>query len=328
MSNYIRTELIEGARRRFINERYRYVEFADRISREIYFAAATAGIECRAFGRAKDVGSFVKKIYTKNYTDPWKEVTDKAGVRVIVDHIGNVDPVIDLVKNNHRVIDLEDTRLKYGDEDRFSYPKVHLQVQAPAAASDPEPLECEIQIRSEAQDLWARMSHTWLYKQEGTPPNVTRSLYRLLALVELYDAEIERGIGTFMSSPEAQENRLFMVAERFYRAFCSVPYREDESREIFPVLTRLVDQLDINYEQALIEFTQNRKEKLERIYSRYGPDGALYEPRRYALITQPESIVVFEFLENRKFTLKEAWESDFDLDDLRELADTWSVNIE
>ncbi|MEN8656332.1 hypothetical protein ABCR94_38615, partial [Streptomyces sp. 21So2-11] len=47
--------------------------------------AARKGIACQVASRAKEVSSFNTKMYRKDkgYTDPWKQITDKAGVRFV-----------------------------------------------------------------------------------------------------------------------------------------------------------------------------------------------------------------------------------------------------
>lgn len=293
------------------------------------------GIDCQVIARAKELTSFNAKAHSprKSYADPWKEITDKAGVRVIVPHSGLLDPVLDVIKDNLKIVEVQDYRDDVGKEDLLRYPRLHIQAVMVGGVQDPDgsAYECEIQLRTEAVDLWARMSHKLLYKPGVTPPaDVSRSLYRLIALVELFDLEVERGVDALArQDPDlARSNRLLETAEQVYRTFTDHPSSRDLSQDIIGVLAQTIDD-ETTYSEQLAEFTERFRERIQRNFDDYGPSSSHFlEHGRYLLVSQPESLIIFERLANARFRLKSTWnKSDLPEEMLTDMAQIWGIAL-
>ncbi|MFJ9011561.1 hypothetical protein [Streptomyces canus] len=296
---------------------------------------ARAQITCEVTHRAKEIGSFVTKAYHKEYADPWKEITDKAGVRITVQHKGLLDKALKVVKDNLTPVgDPEDYREREDVEGQYTlqYPRLHAQVLACGGLTDGSgrPYECEIQIRTEATDLWARMSHRLLYKTGATdvPRDVSRSLYRLIALVELYDLEVERGVDALAQHPDfTRSNRLLTEAEFLYRTFTDHEYRRDLSEDIVDVLAETVEH-EPDYLNKLAQFAEEHRQQLEQAYREYGPTSELFLTHgRYILASQPESLIIFERLSAAKMLLKGVWNDELSETMLSDMAEIWSVHL-
>ncbi|GAA1733151.1 MULTISPECIES: hypothetical protein [Streptomyces] len=296
---------------------------------------ARAQITCEVTHRAKEVGSFVTKAYHKDYPDPWKEITDKAGVRITVQHKGLLDDALKVVKDNLTLVeDPQDHREQEDIEGKYTlqYPRLHVQVLAAGGLTDGDgrPYECEIQIRTEATDLWARMSHRLLYKTGTTdvPRDVSRSLYRLIALVELYDLEVERGVHVLEQHPDfTRSNRLLDQAEFLYRTFNDHEYRRDLSEDIVDVLVETVER-ETDYPNKLAQFAEQYRDELEATYRDYGPTSELFLTHgRYVLASQPESLIIFERLTTAKMLLKGIWADQLSDTLLTDMAEIWSVHL-
>ncbi|MEU1577379.1 hypothetical protein ABZ519_40755 [Streptomyces collinus] len=290
------------------------------------------GITCEVTARVKEVSSFHTKVYRKGYTDPWKQITDKAGVRIVVPHRGLLDPALDAIKGCLDVVEVQDDRHTPGHEDRLRYPRLHIQAVMVGKEADPDgtPYECEIQLRTEAVDLWSRMSHKLLYKPGVAPPaDVSRSLYRLIALVELFDLEVERGVEAMAQHPElARTNQLLDVAEQVYRTFTDHPYSTDLSHDVIDLLARIIDDADA-YGDQLTQFAERFRSRIQRAYADYGPNSAHFlKHGRYLLASQPESLIIFERLSNARFRLQSAWYAG-ELPDtmLTDMAQIWGVAL-
>lgn len=300
----------------------------------LQYATARRGVTCEVTSRVKEASSFKNKIYRKGYNDPWKEITDKAGVRVIVPHRGLLTPALDVVKECLDVVEVQDDRQTPGDEDRLRYPRLHVQAAMVGGEQDPDgtPYQCEIQLRTEAVDLWSRMSHKLLYKPGiSPPPDVRRSLYRLIALVELFDLEVERGVEAMAQHPElARSNDLLNTAEQVYRTFTDHPYSTDLSHEVIDTLARTIDDTTA-YSEQLTQFAERFRERLERAYAEYGPTSVLFlKHGRYLLASQPESLIIFERLSHvrSRFDLHIAWKNS-ELPDsmITDMAQIWGVAL-
>ncbi|MEW2400332.1 hypothetical protein [Streptomyces sp. NPDC046862] len=296
---------------------------------------ARAHITCEVTARAKELGSFVTKAYHKEYADPWTEITDKAGVRITVQHKGFLSDALEVVKNNLTLVeDPQDYREQEDVEGQYTlqYPRLHVQVLAACDLRDGDgrPYECEIQIRTEATDLWARMSHRLLYKTGTTdvPRDVSRSLYRLIALVELYDLEVERGVDVLAQHPDfTRTNRLLAEAEFLYRTFTEHDYRRDLSEDIVDVLIETVEH-EPDYPNKLAQFAEEYRQQLEEAYREYGPTSELFLTHgRYILASQPESLIIFERLTSAKMLLRGVWDDELPKTMLSDMAEIWSVYL-
>ncbi|MFF7874284.1 hypothetical protein ACIRQT_13495 [Streptomyces californicus] len=323
----------DGVFARYSRERPRIEIAAKLTAAHLRRRAARKKINCEVSCRAKDIGSFVTKVQHKNYADPWTQVTDKAGVRVVVLHEGLLDPMLDLVRESLNVVgEPEDNRLIAGAEDRLQYPRLHVQVIASGdqVSDDGKPYECEIQIRTEAVDLWARMSHKLMYKAEASavPSNVRRSLYRLIALIELYDLEVRRGVEAMAHYPDvAQSNRLLDEAEHLFRTFTEHRPRRDLSEEVVDVLVKAIPDPSI-YPERLAKFIDERREDLKRAYRDYGPGSDHFlRHGRYILASQPESLIIFERLSSSKMLLQGRWVDELPESMLNDMADAWGVSL-
>lgn len=325
----------EEAFQRYRQERPRIERAAEATRAHLEHHTARMGVDCQVIARAKELTSFNAKAHSprKNYADPWKEITDKAGVRVIVPRIGLLDPALKMIQDNLEIIEVQDHREEVGEEDRLRYPRLHVQAVMVGGEEDPDgaPYECEIQLRTEAVDLWSRMSHKLLYKPGVSPPaDVRRSLYRLIALVELFDLEVERGVDALaQQDPElARSNRLLDVAEQVYRTFTAHPYSRDLSHDVVGVLSQTIDD-DTVYSEQLTEFAERFRERIQRNYADYGPTSAHFlEHGRYLLASQPESLIIFERLANARFRLKSTWnKSQLPETMLADMAQIWGIGL-
>ncbi|MGN7136035.1 hypothetical protein [Streptomyces pseudogriseolus] len=324
---------VHEAFQRYQLERPRIIEALDTTKSHLEEHLARRRVTCQVTARAKEVSSFQTKVYRKNYTDPWRQITDKAGVRVVVPHRGLLDPALNEIRRCLDVVEVQDDRHTPGHEDRLRYPRLHLQAVMVGNKADPEgtPYECEIQLRTEAVDLWSRMSHKLLYKPGVAPPaDVSRSLYRLIALVELFDLEVERGVKAMAQHPElVRSSQLLNVAEQVYRSFTDHPYSADLSHSVIDVLSRTIDDADA-YTEQLTQFADRFRERIQRAYTDYGPNSAHFlKHGRYLLASQPESLIIFERLANNaRFRLRSAWDTS-ELPDnmLTDMAQVWGVAL-
>jgi putative GTP pyrophosphokinase len=149
--------------------------------------------------RVKTVDSFVGKLERKStkYTDPFTEITDLAGVRVITFYHESVQMVVEILRREFEVDESNShDKIHTLKADEFGYRSVHLVVSLSDARVQLEEwkrfagLKAEIQVRSILQHAWANMSHKFDYKvTDQAPPELRRRLFRLSALLELADEE-------------------------------------------------------------------------------------------------------------------------------------------
>ncbi|MFJ9375219.1 hypothetical protein [Streptomyces sp. NPDC101455] len=323
------TFAVEEARLRYIHERPSYEILAKRVELAILPRLAEAHIPCSVESRAKTVSSFVKKTLANARDGTGEEPTDKAGARVIFKNSGDLERGLQIVQDLFPDAKLEDERFEEGFEQKLSYPKIHLHVRVLDKELNPDYMSCEIQLRTAAEDLWSRMSHALLYKPSApSSPTVRRSLYRLLALVELYDAEVERAMTDMTSNPAFEESQLLHSAEALYHEFVASEYRLSLSQEVVPVLLKVIDAPITAYTKTLEDFFKSNRPKLAEFFREYGPESASGLSGQNILASQPECIIIFEIISRKPEALRARWEENLLPEDwLSELSGSWGAQL-
>lgn len=311
---------IATARDRFVAEHARYEEVVESVATRVGAELRRRGIEAEVTGRAKDVASFVTKAFRKGYADPWAQTTDKAGVRVTTFYSRDVQNAIDTVLElfpDQPIIEDKREELRVQELD---YLGVHVTVRVQNAG---EQLPCEIQIRTSAQGSWAVVSHHLLYKPDlELPEPVRRSLYRLLALVELFDSEVEHAMAEFTSLPQYAASSIRTAAERAFYQFRTEPYDHRLTLLVLDGVKAAIGNDNLaGYGVALQEFVEQQRDRIADRLDRYRGDAA------HPILSQPEAIVLFERLENSAAQLEEAWLAAFPADLLEDVKAAWGYDL-
>ncbi len=150
-------------------------------------------------GRAKTVDSFVEKIgrKSKKYEDPFTDMTDLVGLRIITYYREDVARIGEILKGEFKVDEKNSVDKTAGlAADRFGYLSVHYIVWlSPARRQLAEwrqyaGIPAEIQVRTALQHAWAAVQHKLDYKSSiEAPLELRRRLFRLSALFELADEQ-------------------------------------------------------------------------------------------------------------------------------------------
>jgi ppGpp synthetase/RelA/SpoT-type nucleotidyltranferase len=310
---------VADARRLFVAELPAFEALALDVSQALRRSTAASGIPCQVSNRVKDISSFVSKAYRKRYADPWSSITDKVGVRVTVDNVDSIDDVVALVGEQFEVILVQDKARDLRAEDKIGYAGVHLQVAVPCP--DNVRRECEIQIRTAAQGLWAEMSHHLLYKPSAAPDEESRrALTRLAALMEIFDEEVGRRMAQMLAAPGYLLEELMSLTDSLFYRFSVHPYDRALCRYLLIALGPTLPTGDpASYASILRTFTDDHSAKLTEIFARYADNDDV------PLLHVPGCLVVFERLEHDQFTLEDAWSETFPVEDLDGLRAVWGV---
>lgn len=199
-----------------------FVDFTTAIERLLHQLLTEASIPyVQIEARTKEIPNFIAKLRRKDskYEEPLAEVTDLAGVRIVLYYLDDVERVGELIEKQF-TLDSENSIDKSAalDPDRFGYLSVHHIVRMSSAREGlPEwkryaGLCAEVQVRTVLQHAWAAISRKLAYASvREAPRDLQRSLNRLSALLELaddqfldvrsardaieeqYDLEVERG---------------------------------------------------------------------------------------------------------------------------------------
>jgi len=132
--------------------------------------------------RIKDFESFYDKIVRKEIIiDPFEQIDDIAGARIIVLFRSDLEKIKDIVKEKFNVIEenLHDASKPFG------YMSDHYIVKLPdrfkgARYDLIKSLKCEIQVRTVSMHAWATVSHHLTYKQEIDVPTEQKNSFNAL----------------------------------------------------------------------------------------------------------------------------------------------------
>jgi putative GTP pyrophosphokinase len=148
--------------------------------------------------RVKDFKSFYEKIERKNYRNPFEEINDICGLRIINYYPSDLMKITEVIQSEFDVsisVDKQDEL----EDDKFGYRSYHYIVTLKEEwMSAPNyrglsKLIFEIQARTILMHGWASINHKLLYKHEtDIPRQFKRDLFRLSALIELADEQFER----------------------------------------------------------------------------------------------------------------------------------------
>lgn len=139
-----------------------------------------------------------------------KDIQDIVGVRIVTLFPNDIERIIKLLSSNFDIIKQYNTteRLKV---DQFGYASHHLIVELDKIShfhnhlsNASLRLKAEIQIRTLSQHIWAETSHRLVYKAKMPSAEIERPLYRLSALLEIVDLELQR-INQIFSDTKAND---------------------------------------------------------------------------------------------------------------------------
>lgn len=311
-------------------ERERYRRLGDLIGRVVEVDLTARHMEVVVQTRAKDVRSFVKKALRNLYSDPLRQIDDKAGVRVIVHYKDDVSIVEEVVGRYCLVIERE-SKLDALEYDKLGYLGVHLIVSAREEIladgnEDLARLTAELQIHTKAQSAWAVVSHDQLYKSPlDIPSDLKRTITRLVALVELFDGEVARFQQQLREHPDFSEMQVLEPLDDLLIEFTDRRPDKVLSAIVVPPLVRLHDVPPEDIVASVVQpFVHGHREQLRSIYDQYADDD-----RATPLLFQPEALLIFASLEADPYRVREAWPSNLlPLEILEGMANIWGIDLD
>jgi ppGpp synthetase/RelA/SpoT-type nucleotidyltranferase len=183
--------------------RYKCSAFQQRFVRHVERALRNAGlVDFQLESRTKGVDSYVDKALKQlptggfKYLNPYSEITDAVGIRILVPLGTDLAPVSTVLKRTY----LMEEELHRGEEEGHidvpGYRSLHFLVRlkdedaADVDFREFSDMVAEVQVRTTLQHAWATLQHDLMYKTERPPsPAIRRRLIALAGLLELADRE-------------------------------------------------------------------------------------------------------------------------------------------
>lgn len=144
------------------------------------------------YGRIKSFNSFLEKAQDKKMTDPFKEMTDIIGLRVICLFQSDVNKVKKVIRDTFQIVK-EDDKVKTIPEEVFDYTTTHFDVRLPDFPNDElSQMVFEIQVRTICQHAWCSVSHHLFYKDEKSIDKaIKRDFHAINGLFYVADTHFE-----------------------------------------------------------------------------------------------------------------------------------------
>jgi ppGpp synthetase/RelA/SpoT-type nucleotidyltranferase len=318
---------VEQARKRWQKEQASYVEFGELISGRVRVALQRRGIWCETSSRAKEIHSLVKKLLKGKHT--YENLPDKAGARCMLRYFSDVDVVVGIVREVFECSE-PDNKLEGLAEDRIGYISTHVEVRLkendPSNATFPSQLySAELQIRTQAQHLWAEMSHDTFYKNEETiaklPNNVEvrRRINLMSGLIEVADQEFDR---LNREIPLDSALSLYKELERHYYRLTVKRPNADLSLQVISLLLPLYHQDIQQIKNQINSFISANEDVLNTVYE------TADEWSASAFLYQPEALMILERLQTDQLALRRTWNTAFPESELERVANAFGVSFD
>jgi ppGpp synthetase/RelA/SpoT-type nucleotidyltranferase len=314
-------------------ERNELVQFAEYLETRLAEQIRQRAINAEVKSRAKDTLSFViKALLGRRYEDPMNEIGDKVGARIVLTYWRDREEAVDAVNKVAKVIRREEKKdaLAYNEN---GYQGIHLEVEARAVADDEDSKRfagkiAEIQIRTRAQAAWAEVSHDQLYKPAAdVPDELKRRIYRLVALIEIFDDEVEAFLQEAHETPGFNEAAaLKPLQEEIVRLGAVDLPNRSLTRRLAPGLLELYgsDDPDQVVEQVRTWSSSDQEQALRVLFE----EAQTLTPETInPLVPQPEVLLILERLTNDTLNLEQAWSSEVPRLWLERLAEAFGMPV-
>lgn len=257
------------------------------------------------------------------YDNPWEECSDLLGIRIIVQLASEKWPIVDAFESStqFKVLDIDDKE-ESREVKALTYAGLHLDLLCEwAETSLSKRVRCEVQIRTLAEHTWAETEHEFIYKgPEEIPKKTQRQFARVLALVELLDLELDRGVKSVSRLSSFATLSLYKVlvgeATRLGWTPGSRSLSLQNLDEICARTNRSADALT----ELSRNFATDGSRKLAALQTKIGPQSPRFEVRLHALAAQPECILVAGLIEENPMQVRNQFETSDLYDQIRSVA--------
>ncbi|HYQ83350.1 MAG TPA: hypothetical protein VEP28_05005, partial [Rubrobacter sp.] len=256
--------------------------------------------------------------------DPINEITDKVGVRIVLSYLRDKEAAVELASSLGKVLD-SDEKLDALAYNENGYQGVHLDIEVEAEPDDAEAqpfvgMVAEVQIRTRAQAAWAEVSHEQLYKPAADVPDpLKRRIYRLVALAEIFDSEVDAFLDEAAALPGFSEASALAPLQEEMVRLGSI---DSPDREVTRILAApLIALYDCDAAEAVTQVRTWLAENEDVVSNLISEAREQWPGTMNLLMAQPEVLMILERIEHDALRLKEAWPADIPLVWLTKLAE-------
>jgi ppGpp synthetase/RelA/SpoT-type nucleotidyltranferase len=245
------------------------------------------------------------------YENPWEECSDLLGVRIIVQLASEKWPVADAFESSDefQVLGIDDKEASR-EVKALTYAGLHLDLLCKWAETPlSKKIRCEVQIRTLAEHTWAETEHEFIYKgPEEIPKKTQRQFARVLALVELLDLELDRGVRSVSELPSFAILRLSKSLAEDARDLGWTHGSRSLSLENLDEIRQRTDRSPDELTELARNFAAGSRQKLDDLQTAIGPASQRFDVNVHALAAQPECILVAALIAENPFQVARQFE--------------------
>jgi hypothetical protein len=245
------------------------------------------------------------------------------GVRIIVQLASEKWPVADAFETSDqfKVLAIDDKEASR-EVKALTYAGLHLDLLCKWAETPlSKKVRCEVQIRTLAEHTWAETEHEFIYKgPEEIPKKTQRQLARVLALVELLDLELDRGVRSVSELPSFGILRLSKSLVEDAKDLGWTQGSRSLSLENLDEIRARTDRSPDDLAALARTFVADSRLKLNDLQTATGPRSQRFEVKLHALAAQPECILVAALIAENPFQVGKQFETSDLYDQVRSIA--------
>jgi len=291
-----------------------WAELIDKkIKQRLAEAIAPTPLDCflkvPAVPRLKGEASLVDKALFrgKAYENPYKDITDKAGIRYVVLLTTDIKKFISIIENSEHENIWDFSKDKDYEEERlakpleFAYQSVHYVLRSKAGlsidrVSIPEGIACEVQIRTLLQHAHSELTHDTIYKPKIiAKPSIKRTVAKSMALIEATDEFFEQTMKELekVNNPQRQ---LLDYLNGAYQKGTELEPNQERSNQV--VIDALMEILPENTSADIEKFLNEKGYIFEKIKERNG--------KRH-FFNQSTVLLAYFMAHNKPSQIKQYW---------------------
>ena len=293
------TDRIRDASVRWRAEQHLYAAYGRLLEERIRQSLGNAGIWSEVNSRPKGRDNLIKKLMRKP-DHSYESIGDKAGVRVTVRHRDALSEVLKMLPNLFDCRDWENVSSRLGTSG-VGYRGWHVAVflrETDPQWLDYRGIEAELQVRTQAQHLWAEMAHDAIYKNEAClPDDLVRRMHLLAGLIEVADDEFLRIECEIASTPGMEAFLVLGELERHFIRLVGMEWDRELSLEVVRMLAE-IGRTDVSLLHTVLD--REQKSDLDRS----------------VFLLQPEMLMIYERLQVDRHALQDHWNGLFPEEEL------------
>lgn len=259
--------------------------------------------------RVKDIDSIVDKAFIrKTYNDPYNDITDKVGIRIVVlleSQIEKIKEIIEATELWDCSEDVDYVKNKQMNPELFTYQSVHYIVRNKNNINFDEytikrGTPCEIQVRTLEQHAYAEISHDMVYKKNvNIDSEIKRYLARSMALNEATDDLFVR----VYELMEKEKENYYNFTNSFMALYTFKELGVKTNKSLYDMVESIIKKHEITVEQVM-SFINSKSFITDRIKEKES---------RYLLYRQPMIYLIYYLAKYHGKELEENWELTEDL---------------